>query len=234
MPDFQPPVANAHDRTRVRRSLLQLGGLLLLTLLTTTLLGLFSAWSLERAHLKSEATLVGFLEAVNLGRDAQVNAKRQVQEWKDLLLRGAQPDARERYRAAFQASHELVQFRLLELGGRLAALEQPAMEKAAADVASAHAALLPRYEAALQAAAAHWDPFAVDRAVRGIDRPLNEQFDKLVEALRAAAQTRFDEDQAKLQARYAALTRALWSAMVLAVGVLGVLLWRVLRARNLT
>ena len=231
MPDLEPRTTDAHERTRLRRSLLQLGGLLLLTLLTTTLLGLFSAWSLERAHLRSEATLVGFLDAVNLGREAQVGSKRQVQEWKDLLLRGAEPEARQRYRAAFEASYAMVQQRLQALAALLAERGQADAAKAAEAVATAHAALLPRYRAAMEASEAAWDPFAIDRAVRGIDRPLNEQFDALVDDLRAEARTRFDEDQAQLRARYEALTRVLWTAMVLAVAVLGVLLWRVLRTR---
>ena len=232
MADSHLKPVDAFDRRRLRQSLLQLGGLLLLTLLTTTLLGLFSSWSLERAHLKSESMLVDFLEAVNVGRDAQVHVKQQVQEWKNILLRGGEVAARARYRSEFEAAHANVQQRLKELGERLEALGQPAPRASVDALRAAHAALLPRYQEALQGAAAAWDPFALDRAVRGIDRPINEQFDTLVETLRQAARQRFEEDQRELKSRYQTLTRALWTAMVLAVALVGVLLWRVLRVRS--
>ena len=232
MADSHLKAVDAFDRRRLRQSLLQLGGLLLLTLLTTTLLGLFSSWSLERAHLKSESALVDFLEAVNVGRDAQVHVKQQVQEWKNILLRGSEVAARARYRSEFEGAHARVQQRLEELGKRLEALGQSAPHASVDALRVAHAALLPRYQQALQDAAEPWDPFALDRAVRGIDRPINEQFDALVETLRHAASQRFEEDQRQLKSRYETLTRALWTAMVLAVALVGVLLWRVLRVRS--
>lgn len=224
------PGAGAHERLRLRKSLLQLGGLLLLTLLATALLGLFSSWSLERAHSRSETTLLGLLETVDLGRDAQVNAKVQVQEWKNLLLRGGEPTERTTHLAALTAAHEAVRQRLEALDARLAALGLGEFRETTAQTRAAHVALMARYQQALPAADAAWDPFAIDRSVRGIDRPLNEQLDSLVRDLRGAASTRFEQDQLALRARYDALTAALWSAMALAVAVLGILLWRVLRA----
>ena len=225
---------DAHDRLRLRKSLLQLGGLLLLVLLTTTLLGLFASWSLERAHLGSERALIDLLEAVNLGRDAQVNAKRQVQEWKDLLLRGQDAGERTKHQTASEAAASRVQARLEALTARLEALALDALAGEAKAAQATHAAVSQRYRDALHDATASWDPFALDRAVRGVDRPLNDHLDLLVDALREAAKARFEADQQRLHERYEALTKALWTAMVVALLLVGVLLWRVLRARHPT
>jgi methyl-accepting chemotaxis protein len=87
------PVSVAR-RVLLRRSLVRLGGLLMLALLCVTLLALFSVWSLDRAYTRSEQRLTAYWEAVEQGRQSQIRFKGQVHAWKNVLLRGADPESR--------------------------------------------------------------------------------------------------------------------------------------------
>lgn len=230
---MSPQDSSADARTRTRRALLQLGSMLLLTLLTTTLLGLFSIWSLERAHIDSARSQTAVLEAVNLTRDAQVRSRIQVQEWKNLLLRGTDPASRPALRQSLAAEADAVAQRLDELVRRLEALGLEGPAQLAGEVKATHGALTRRYEAVLQQApSGAWVPGVLDQAVKGVDRPLNQQIDRLVTLVRAAADQRAEELRQSQSQRYDTLTRALWIAMALALGLMGVLWWRVLRTRD--
>ena len=61
--------------------------------------------------------------SVNAARTAQVDFKKQVQEWKNLLLRGADQAKFEKYRIAFNKQSDLTQADLIKLKGMLATLE---------------------------------------------------------------------------------------------------------------
>src|SRR5437867_11862267 len=128
----------------------------------------------------------------DLGRQAQVHFKIQVQEWKNVLLRGADPQLLEKYRGGFEKEEAAVQKHLTVLRERLTA---EALDVARVDgLLAVHRSLGERYRAALagfegDAAGAR----KVDHAVRGIDRAPTEAMDALVAEIgRASCRERAD------------------------------------------
>ncbi|MBL8480723.1 MAG: methyl-accepting chemotaxis protein [Rhodocyclaceae bacterium] len=117
----------------------------------------------------------------------QLDFKTQVQEWKNVLLRGADAAAREKYWKAFETEERLVQEGAAALAPKLMdAQARQLLEKFSA----AHLTLGAAYRkgfAAFQEAG--FDHHAGDRAVKGIDREPTELLTSLSRAASDSAQT---------------------------------------------
>src|SRR5471032_169814 len=134
--------------------------------------------------VQSYANLIdGPLRTSHLIDEANVQFKVQVQEWKNVLLRGKQPQDLNQYWSQFEARQRDVQ----DILGRLAS--QPGMDarlkSQIEQLREAHRVLGNDYlkgrEAYLAAGA---DPTAGDQAVKGVDRAASEQMSALVAQLR--------------------------------------------------
>jgi methyl-accepting chemotaxis protein len=120
-------------------------------------------------------------DAIDTARAAQVEFKIQVQEWKNILLRGNEPAKLDKYTAAFQKSAATTRTELQKVSTLLAklALSTPLIDDALAE----HATLGRNYLQALQkydsanADSAH----VVDALVMGMDRAPTKKIDDIVE-----------------------------------------------------
>ncbi|APA67090.1 methyl-accepting chemotaxis protein [Janthinobacterium sp. 1_2014MBL_MicDiv] len=123
---------------------------------------------------------VALTEAVDAARSAQVEFKIQVQEWKNILLRGGDAAAFQRYREAFVASGAQTRKELASLQAMMAALKLDTAPVAQA--MQAHDALGVSYLAALQKydGARADSAQAVDALVKGMDREPTRQIDAIV------------------------------------------------------
>ncbi|HXF79252.1 MAG TPA: methyl-accepting chemotaxis protein [Usitatibacter sp.] len=121
--------------------------------------------------------------ASDLSRRAQVDFKIQVQEWKDILLRGSEADRLEKHQQGFAEKSTAVKKSLAALKTMVVELGLPAslVESAVAQ----HEELERKYAEALKSFKPS-DPasaFAVDKMVRGIDRPATERIDQIVKSV---------------------------------------------------
>lgn len=222
------------QRVRLRRSLLQVASLLMLTLISIMLLSLFSVWSLDRAYARTTAENRQLVAALDGSRRAQVAFKRQVQAWKNLLLRGAAPADNVKYRSEFLVEADLVETSLRELASQLAGLKLDKPSRTVSALGDEHQALLRRYQQALGAHGDRvWDGSAIDRTVRGIDRSLNDSIDRVANQLLEETGARADRLERDLRERYATLRQLQWGATALAAGLMALLLGRVLRDRSI-
>ena len=123
-------------------------------------------------------------QAVDLARSAQVNFKKQVQEFKDVLLRGQNPDDYAKYFKSFTDDEAATQVNLAALKVLLeqAGLDPSLVAKTMAD----HAGLGSKYREALGSydRAMPNPAVVVDRRVRGIDRSATDEIDGVVEQVR--------------------------------------------------
>ncbi|HLD66475.1 MAG TPA: methyl-accepting chemotaxis protein [Pseudomonas sp.] len=128
----------------------------------------------------------GPLEESLLVDQANLEFKVQVQEWKNLLLRGQDPASQDKYWAQFEAQERKVQD-ILEQLARLSATEA-GLHDQVERLRSEHQALGLNYRKGRDAfIAAGAEAKAGDAAVKGIDRAASEQMSALVEQLRQSS-----------------------------------------------
>jgi methyl-accepting chemotaxis protein len=144
-----------------------------------------STGAASAAALQKSAALT---EAVDTARSAQVEFKIQVQEWKNILLRGSDPAQLEKYTAAFKKSGEKTNAELQKVTvvlGKLG-LSTPLVAEAIA----AHEALGKNYSAALaKFDAANPESYKmVDGMVKGMDRPPTKKIDEIVNFISAQSE----------------------------------------------
>ncbi len=142
-------------------------------------------------------------EMTDTARRAQVAFQRQVQEWKDILLRGYDRELLVHHRAAFDQQYESVQreLRQLEALMRYQQLDTAPVE----DLLAKHADMRARYLDTLR----RFPPdrraanlFRADAMVRGIDRELSGELDALGHAIAQAAVERVATVSGAIQTRY--------------------------------
>ena len=140
------------------------------------------------SSVRGYAELVdGPLRASQLIDETNLQFKIQVQEWKNVLLRGRQPAELDKYWQQFQAREQQVQ----QLLGQLIDSSDPALKSRLEQLKASHRQLGSAYEQGRQAfLAAGGDPVAGDLAVKGVDRATSDQMSALVEQLRLDAHGR--------------------------------------------
>jgi methyl-accepting chemotaxis protein len=147
-------------------------------------------------------------------RAAHVNFQRQVQEWKNILIRGNNPELYEKHFKAFQERAADVQKDLEATEQRLR--DGGVQVELATELKQAHAQMLQKYLAALDSFDAN-DPETgkkVDELVRGVDRATSSNFDKLIESVLTSTSQALTTSQESSE-RFILLARIGSAAMIL-------------------
>ncbi|MCW0922944.1 MULTISPECIES: methyl-accepting chemotaxis protein [Pseudomonas] len=171
--------------------------------------------------------IAGPLHTSQLIDEANLQFKVQVQEWKNVLLRGKQPADLAKYWSQFEERQRDVQNILGELAGQkgIEATLKSRIER----LREAHRQLGTAYQKGRDAyVAAGGDPSAGDAAVKGVDRATSEQMSALVAELR-------EQGTAQSALISASADRTVWLGLLvmLASGLLIGLLSLWLVSRNL-
>ena len=148
-------------------------------------------------------------------RNAQVRFKIQVQEWKNVLLRGHDPDDLEKYWSRFRERHADVQRMVAGVEQRA---RRPEVASIAREFGERHRALLTAYTASQEGFRVHFDPKIADTAVRGIDRAPTDLLDALVQELAVADVSAAQSEQAARERWLLILAMVFLYALVLAGG----------------
>ena len=197
----------------------------------------FSWLQMNTLHEKFVAAQVrqdNFVAALNAARSAQVNFKIQVQEWKNILLRGKDPAAYDKYLKGFQEHSARVTANLEEARKHLVTL---GFDKAVKidDVLIEFGKLTPAYLSALQpyqslAAGGGDAAGTVDHAVKGIDRAPTAAIDGVVAALVELGEKGATERRAQADALRRTTGIDIGIAVAISLLVVGVVVTMVLRA----
>jgi methyl-accepting chemotaxis protein len=170
-----------------------LSGVLIAVLAITIAVSYFVGTSVIK-DLNSAATVgAQATQLVDTTREAQVSFQRQVQEWKNILLRGKSEDDYNRYLAQFNAQNEIVTKQLSQVTEAMRSVGQDLTLLDSIKVT--HASLMPKYMAGLKLYD-RANPISyqlVDTAVRGIDRDTSSNLDKLVDTIEKSEKIRVDK-----------------------------------------
>ncbi len=122
---------------------------------------------IDEAHQRS----VAYLDAARSVMRTEVDFKQQVQEWKDFLLRGADPRLADKYWAQFERQLQMVRDDCQHMQAHFTLLHDTELQSQAATFCRTHAEMTPHYEQARQVfLAAGARAQAGDHAVAGVDR----------------------------------------------------------------
>ena len=175
---------------------------LIVMMLALTLVGLNGASGVNTRlqGVVDKATTI--TQEIDLARSAQVHFKVQVQEWKNVLLRGHDQAAYDKHFNGFKDEEAQVQTGLATLNSLLRSTNADTTTVNA--LMAQHAELGARYRDALT----HYDrrnPNAahiVDSLVRGMDRAPTESFDAIVTQSRTDADGVLAQESSKADASY--------------------------------
>jgi methyl-accepting chemotaxis protein len=169
------------------------------------------------------------LITVNIAQERAINQmnfdfKVQVQEWKNVLLRGYDDSRRVRYWNQFEEQHNIIQD---EGQALLSQMEPGPVRQEVADFLDAHQTLFREYRAGFEAFSANnYDPTVGDNAVSGIDREPSRLLNDAAEHISTTVSSLTREvEQGSAQVSF-------WSQVAIASVALlvVVLLWWTLRA----
>ncbi|WP_374360876.1 methyl-accepting chemotaxis protein [Pseudoduganella danionis] len=166
------------------------------------------------------ARSVALSQAIDGARAAQVEFKIQVQEWKNILIRGNDPAALQKYTEAFVKGGEQTRAKLKQLDTQLKKLElaTPLVDDAIRtqnELVSKYLAALKQYDSA-NPESVH----IVDGLVKGMDREPTKKIDDIVAYIGKESQ-RLTEEMAAANAsayKQALLAMAITLAVTLVVG----------------
>lgn len=210
----------------IRAKLLGLAAIAVFTLL---LVGGFSIWQAGRLNAQIENVINlhhKLLGAVDGARSAQVSFKIQVQEWKNILLRGKDAASFDKHLAGFDKEEKDVLGRLSKLKSLIDELGMADRVRVNETIAEFQK-LGPAYREALKSYdRSQPNPAAaVDSLVKGIDRAPTQMIDAIAGEVQKIAEETAAREMAAAKATYNAVL--LWLAIFLvgAVIALSLLAW---------
>ena len=213
------------ERQTRSKNLIILTGLVAFLFVVNALLALFALYVSNEKQLASVKALGDIMDGLEDARSAQVHFKKQVQEWKNILLRGQKKEDFEKHKQAFFKEESAVdqQLEKLKTFTEKLKIDASAVEK----VLEAHQELGKRYRAALQKYSGE-NPstiFLVDSEVRGIDRAPTDAMDQIVANIRNQEVRIASSAQMEAKAQYSTWRTVLITGTVIGVLLSFILLW---------
>lgn len=221
-----------NKRSDFRRALISFSWTWLAFITLMAMISLFSIWSMNRAYEKSSARFSEVAALEDHALQAQIAFKVQVQEWKNVLLRGDDDQDRRKYFAAFEDQESEVQTHLAVIGQRSDIAELPDYAASAKAIAAQHQLLGRSYREALPPTGGLDLARArmADRQVRGLDRGLEEGINLLASDISALADRIAASNLEQLHERYLGLRNFIAISMLIVLVITAASLYGVLRA----
>ena len=164
---------------------------------------------------------------------ANIHFKTQVQEWKNILIRGDAPDAFAQYRKSYQESERQTQQELQTSLKEMKESGHPRVAEIEA-VIKLHSELSALYSRQIGV----WDvndpnnTQRADRALRGLDRPATEAMNALVEGMEKDERSRIENQLEAARALYIETRNAFVIILLVAVSIVGALIFTTTRSIN--
>jgi methyl-accepting chemotaxis protein len=167
-----------------------------------------------------DAVLASPVRDIDAARVVQVNFKKEVQEWKDTLLRGHNPDDLAKYSKQFHQEEAAVRAGAVALSQTV---EDEEAHKLLVKFVAADDVMSTKYSRAYDVyVAGNADFKAADKLVRGQDRAPTDLFDKVVQRLDARVKSTIAAQQLTVR-KNQTLALSVSAGLLFLLGVLGFL-----------
>jgi methyl-accepting chemotaxis protein len=217
------------DNLKIGTRLFGMAAVLAALMALVGVIGLRSLQGSTNTLRTSLATATTITVVVEDARDAQVQFKKQVQEWKNLLIRGHVKAEYDEHLESFTQQEGRVRALLGTLRDSLKVL---GISADVDDVLREHAALGEKYRDALKGyeASVMSSTQAVDRRVDGIDRPMNAAIDGIVDSVQQSGSAKLAGLLQAAESSYRAARATFAVAILLAVALAVVVAWGTIRS----
>jgi methyl-accepting chemotaxis protein len=169
---------------------------------------------LSQANGKYASLLQTQVRQSDMARLMQVTFKKQVQSFKDILLRGEAPADLKKYTEEFRANARIVD----QMGEQLASSSEsnPAIHEKILEFIASHQDVDAKYEAALQGFVESnaSNPHAADASVRGRDRPATNLCDDIVALYSKSVTLQSEELRSTISRQIAGAWAALFASLL--------------------
>ncbi len=153
------------------------------------LIALFCFRYLSQAVTAYSDLMSGTLKSSQMVDTANLEFKIQVQEWKNVLLRGKKPESLDKYWKQFESQESKVNAQLTALQTLATNQNDPALVSQIKELLEEHTQLSVAYRKGKEVfLAAGADPSVGDKAVTGIDRSASDKMSALVKLLHEKAE----------------------------------------------
>lgn len=227
---------NLHDKIELRRAIATLAFTIVALVAVIGVFSLFSIWSINRAWTTGTSETAALQDLSRLAMDSQVNFKVQVQEWKNVLLRGDEGVLLEKHLASFRSRAQSAEQDLVKISTEAAKLHFKKYAEQASILSREHGTLTARYETALteeRGTSITITPdmaSLIDKSVRGADRNLEVGISRLSDDIAAIADERRNALFAQMQDRYTSLRWFILGVIGLSLVITAYVLVSALRA----
>ncbi len=213
----------------VKKQFFVLGAIVSIIVLLTGGFGLNNFYQANKRQANAQNLSKTLIRAVDASRNTQVHFKKQVQEWKNILIRGYDQEAFDKYLNNFTDEETAVQHGLKTVAGLMSTL---AMDTSKVDdVMKAHADLGVKYRDALKS----YDKSnprsykTVDKLVKGMDRPPTDAIDGIVKYIAEYSEKTFSNLENESNTAYRRNLSVTLGCIIIAFLVAGYLSVMILR-----
>lgn len=203
--------SETHQKIQSRRAIVSSAFTMIMLLAVVGLFSLFSIWSINRAWTTGAAEAAALQSLSGASLDAQVAFKVQVQEWKNILLRGEDAGLLEKHLASFRKHGEATARHLERVAMEARTLGFSDSAAYAASLNTEHTSLTAQYETALADARAGAPALPlqmammIDRELRGIDRDLESGISRMASDMAALSEGNRNTLTTRMEERYRTL-----------------------------
>jgi hypothetical protein len=202
---------NLHNKIELRRAIITSAFTMIAMVAVIGIFSLFSIWSINRAWTAGTVETAQLQDLSRAALDSQVNFKVQVQEWKNVLLRGDEGALLEKHLASFRNYAQRTEEKLAGVSASATKLDFGHYAEQAAALSHEHEVLTARYEAALAEERGMSKTITpemaslIDKSVRRADRALEAGIGTLSAEIATIADERKTALLNQMQDRYAHL-----------------------------
>ena len=199
------------------------------------IVSLFSIWSMNRAYNDSAQYALTIATINEQLSSAQVDFKIQIQEWKNILLRGKEDNQKQNYLTAFTKQEKLVQIDIDAAAKGCISIQLNINCKELVSIGVQHQQLGVFYKEVLSKGSLEdYDAIhQLDLSVRGRDRELEEKLNKISNTLSDLQISERNNIQISLNQRYNLLRKFILIVTSFALVITIISLYRLLRSTRI-